>query len=69
MKKCLILLIISLLSINVVNAQNLDSARIYINPGHGGHDSNDRFIAETGFWESEQGIKIERYPAKLQCFN
>jgi N-acetylmuramoyl-L-alanine amidase len=56
MKKCLILLIISLLSINVVNAQNLDSARIYINPGHGGHDSNDRFIAETGFWESESNL-------------
>ena len=29
---------------------------IYINPGHGGHDSNDRFIAETGFWESESNL-------------
>ncbi|MCB9207452.1 MAG: N-acetylmuramoyl-L-alanine amidase [Ignavibacteriales bacterium] len=30
--------------------------RIYINPGHGGHDSNDRYIAATGFWESEGNL-------------
>ncbi len=55
-------------------AQNLDSARIYINPGHGGHDSNDRFIAETGFWESEgnltKGLKLrdilEEYNALVE---
>lgn len=30
--------------------------KIMINPGHGGHDSDDRFIEETGFWESESNL-------------
>ncbi len=62
MKITFILILVIFLLINVLNAQNLDSARIYINPGHGGHDSDDRFIAETGFWESEgnltKGLKL-----------
>ena len=29
---------------------------ICINPGHGGHDSDDRFIEETGYWESEGNL-------------
>ena len=49
MKKYLLLIISIIFSINIINAQNLDSARIYINPGHGGHDADDRFIAATGF--------------------
>ncbi|MBN1637410.1 MAG: Ig-like domain-containing protein [Ignavibacteriales bacterium] len=36
--------------------QNLNGKKIYINPGHGGHDSNDRFIEATGFWESEGNL-------------
>jgi len=62
MKLYLISILIIIFSLNILNAQNLDSARIYINPGHGGHDSNDRYIAETGFWESEgnltKGLKL-----------
>jgi len=57
-----ILLIILLGFLNLA-AQDLDSVRIYINPGHGGYDSNDRYIAETGFWESEgnliKGLKLQ----------
>jgi len=33
-----------------------DGIKIMINPGHGGHDSNDRFISDTGFWESEGNL-------------
>ena len=37
-------------------SQNFNGACICINPGHGGHDSNDRFIAATGFWESDGNL-------------
>ena len=33
-------------------SQDFSGIKICINPGHGGYDSNDRYIAETGFWES-----------------
>lgn len=31
--------------------------RFYINPGHGGYDSNDRYIPATGFWESDGNLE------------
>lgn len=35
-------------------AQPLSGVSICIDPGHGGHDpANDRYVATTGFWESE----------------
>ncbi|MBK8947019.1 MAG: Ig-like domain-containing protein [Ignavibacteriae bacterium] len=37
-------------------SQDFSGIRIYINPGHGGHDSNDRYNAATGFWESEGNL-------------
>jgi len=37
-------------------AQDLFGTKIYINPGHGGFDSNDRNIPETGFWESTSNL-------------
>ncbi len=46
------LIIVSLL----VNAQDFNDVKICINPGHGGHDSDDRFIQETGFWESDGNL-------------
>jgi N-acetylmuramoyl-L-alanine amidase len=46
---------ILLLSIDLI-AQSLAGIKICINPGHGGHDSDDRYIAETGFWESEGNL-------------
>jgi len=59
MKKVLLLLLV-LTSLSL--AQSLAGYRIYINPGHGGYDSNDRFIAATGFWESvsnlDKGLKL-----------
>jgi N-acetylmuramoyl-L-alanine amidase len=35
---------------------DLSGYKIFINPGHGGFDSNDRFIEATGFWESEGNL-------------
>ncbi len=61
MLKNFLLGLIVLLSIKI-NAQNFDSLRIYINPGHGGHNpSNDRYIPETGFWESEGNLSKGLY--------
>ncbi len=36
------------------SAQSLFGVKICIDPGHGGHDpANDRYIPQTGFWESD----------------
>lgn len=52
-KKTLLLLLLSTL----LWAQDFSGIKIYINPGHGGHDpANDRYIPETGFWESEGNL-------------
>ena len=50
------ILVLTVLAINVIFAQDFNNLKIYINPGHGGHDSNDRYIPETGFWESEGNL-------------
>ncbi len=47
-------------------SQNFNGTKIYINPGHGGHDpNNDRYIPQTGFWESEgnltKGLRLRDY--------
>jgi N-acetylmuramoyl-L-alanine amidase len=31
--------------------------RIFLNPGHGGHDSDDRHMIETDFWESDGNLE------------
>ncbi len=31
--------------------------RFFINPGHGGHDSDDRHMLETDFWESDGNLE------------
>jgi len=52
--------IITLISFFVVSiavyAQPFAGMKFCINPGHGGHDSDDRFIEATGFWESEGNL-------------
>ncbi|MCL5029084.1 MAG: N-acetylmuramoyl-L-alanine amidase, partial [Bacteroidetes bacterium] len=55
MKKIFTVLYLIAISI-LVNAQDFNDVKICINPGHGGHDSNDRFIQETGFWESDGNL-------------
>lgn len=57
MKKLILIKIFLLLIFAInLNAQSLAGVKLCINPGHGGHDSDDRFIAETGFWESEGNL-------------
>ncbi len=47
-------------------AQDFDGIKIYINPGHGGHDpANDRYIPETGYWESEGNLTKGLYLYQL----
>lgn len=57
MNKRVLLFIVLLLNAALVFGQDLKGVKICINPGHGGHDpANDRFIPETGYWESEGNI-------------
>ncbi|MBN2281808.1 MAG: N-acetylmuramoyl-L-alanine amidase [Candidatus Marinimicrobia bacterium] len=55
-------LYILIFSVTVLMGQDLTGYKFCINPGHGGHDSDDRYIAATGFWESEgnltKGLKL-----------
>lgn len=58
----LILLLAGLLA--ELSAQNLQGVKIYINPGHGGYDSDDRNVViapfksgdQRGFWESKSNL-------------
>lgn len=62
--KHLFFLIIILFQILFVQAQNLTGVKIFINPGHGGFDSNDRNVViapyttgdKNGFWESQSNL-------------
>jgi len=49
-----ILLLALLFSLAV--SQDLTGVRICIDPGHSGHEGDDRFIEATGFWESESNL-------------
>lgn len=63
MKK-IILFWIAFIFVTVSSAQDLTGIRIYINPGHGGFDSDDRNIVispftsgdHNGFWESQSNL-------------
>ncbi len=56
MKRIILLITVIVFSFTSLSAQSLAGYKICINPGHGGHDSDDRFIAETGYWESEGNL-------------
>ncbi len=72
MKKAISTFAIILFAVSL-SAQDFTGIKICINPGHGGHDSDDRYIPETGFWESEsnltKGLKLrdilEAYGAEI----
>lgn len=57
----------------LVSAQNSDLSgyKIFINPGHGGYDSDDRHILATDFWESEgnlvKGLYLREILQKLNA--
>lgn len=64
--KRIALLIVSILTIFTAQAIDLTGVKIYINPGHGGYDSNDRSIwtipvpevwtSPDGYWESKSNL-------------
>ena len=62
MKK--IFLLLSILLAFTVQAKDLSGLKIYVNPGHGGYDSDDRNVAvypyaqgdTLGFWESSSNL-------------
>ena len=56
-KKIIVFLFVAL----SITAQDFSGIRIYINPGHGGHDSDDRHIIATDFWESEGNLSKGLY--------
>ena len=61
MKKIILLIIVGLsfLSFPELRAQSLAGVKICVNPGHGGHDSNDREIPlapGVTFWESDGNL-------------
>lgn len=63
MKKILLPILLLVFSLNLI-AQDLSGVRIYINPGHGGYDANDRNVVippfksgdPNGFWESSSNL-------------
>ncbi|KAF0149016.1 MAG: Por secretion system C-terminal sorting domain-containing protein [Ignavibacteria bacterium] len=64
MKKFIIVVVALLFSISSLQAQSLAGYKICVNPGHGGHDSNDRHVPlENGvsFWESEANLSKGLY--------
>ena len=60
-----ILIFVALFSVGLF-AQDFNGIKIYLNPGHGGHDpANDRYIPETGYWESEGNLTKALYLYQL----
>lgn len=69
MKKLLIIPLLMLAVLSNLAAQDLSGVRIYINPGHGGYDSDDRNVVippftlgdPNGFWESVSNLDKGMY--------
>lgn len=61
MRKNVILIVMLLVLIGSGFSQPLDGILICIDPGHGGHESDDRYISATGFWESESNFEKALY--------
>ncbi len=62
MKKIYSIIAVILCTVFTVNAADLGGKKFYVNPGHGGHDSDDRqivlpFSDIPDFWESEGNIE------------
>ncbi|MDO9154075.1 MAG: N-acetylmuramoyl-L-alanine amidase [Paludibacter sp.] len=62
--KRIIFFAFAILQFSFLQAQNLTGVRIYINPGHGGFDADDRNVViapftsgnPNGFWESQSNL-------------
>ena len=55
MRKIINIIVITFF-VSGVFAQGLTDVKICIDPGHGGHESDDRHILATDFWESESNL-------------
>jgi len=55
MKKLIFVLILIIGGFPLLG-QDFSGIKICVNPGHGGHDSDDRYIPLTGYWESEGNL-------------
>jgi len=49
------------ISVTTIFAQDLSGVKICIDPGHGGHESDDRNMAFADFWESESNFSKAVY--------
>ena len=66
MKKIpLLILLIAFAAGPVFSQTDLSGIKIFVNPGHGGHDSDDRHILATDFWESEGNLEKGLYLRQL----
>lgn len=45
--------------------KNFKGLRIFVNPGHGGYDSDDRHMKATNFWESEGNLSKGLFLSEL----
>ena len=62
--KLIALSLILISHLTLLHAQNLTGVRIYVNPGHGGFDADDRNVViapftsgdRNGFWESQSNL-------------
>ena len=52
----LILLFILVSGLTIAQVADFTGYKIFINPGHGGYDDNDRHMIETDFWESQGNL-------------
>jgi N-acetylmuramoyl-L-alanine amidase len=73
MKQTILSCVLLLLFIHRTDGQTLSGLKIYVNPGHGGYDSDDRNVVvppftagdTAGFWESKSNLVKGLYLRKL----
>ena len=69
MKKIILLSIFAFFAVNIFAQPYADFSgiRIFVNPGHGGHDGDDRHMVFTEFWESEGNLSKGLQLRTLLC--
>ncbi|MRR24199.1 hypothetical protein EG830_14605, partial [bacterium] len=55
-KFCIVAALLMLPAVQYGQRTDFAGLKIFINPGHGGHDSDDRHMTATDFWESEGNL-------------
>jgi N-acetylmuramoyl-L-alanine amidase len=73
MKQTILSFFLFLIFFSIADGQSLTGLKIYVNPGHGGYDSDDRNVPvppfaegdRDGFWESKSNLVKGLYLRKL----